>query len=505
MHCTYNPSKSATYFCPHCDVGYCDEYTHREAPNFERCFVCGGAVTSLGSVHGAIPFWRRLDLSFKYPLSGQGVSLIIGASIIITLAAYMPFGWLVSLVTSGVFVKYCFSCLENSAYGDFKPVPVDEAFSGGVGLLFQLLGIVIVAAIGIGAIFSAFGTAAGSFASVIVVAGAPAILINFALSGSFANAINPVAMLSLMKTIGLPYGLLLGIIMIMAGSVGVINQLLAKDMSTISLILQSVVSNYYSIVVFHIMGYMIFQYQDRLGFSAREDYGEDEVERSEADILAVQIDIWIKEGEKEKALDLFNDAVSQFPNDTRFFEKCFNFLIETKELDRLTKYLPIYFSHLESVGSFDSLYHTFKRLRAMKIPFAPEMPGQKYRIAKMANQRGDHQLVVRLLNGFHKAYPEFSNVSDAVKCLASSLETIPEHAKHAEKFHRLSQELARKAAREKSAPPQSAIAASKFELSESIDAGKANIAETKTNEVVALDDGGAKDLPPIDFPGFTNK
>ncbi|MFL0810313.1 MAG: hypothetical protein K6L76_07855 [Agarilytica sp.] len=413
----------------------------------------------------------------------------------------MPFSFIIALVTSGVFVKYSFACLENSAYGDFKPVPIDEGFGGGVGILVQLIGIIIVAAIGVGAIFSVFGMAAGSFASVVLIAGAPAILINFALSQSFVHAINPLAMLSLMKTIGLPYGLLLGIIMIMAGSVGVINQLLSQDMSTISLILQSIVSNYYTIVIFHIMGYMIFQYQDRLGFTAREDYGDDNVERSEIDILSAQIDIWVKEGDKEKVLDLYNDAVSRFPKEKQFFERCFNFLIETKEFDRLKKYLPIYFSHLEKAGAYEALYHTYKRLLSMKVQCQLESPEQKYRIAKLAQQRGDHASVIRLLNGFHKTFTKFPNLPDAVKCLALSLEAVPEHAEHAQKFHRLSQELARKSERAQSqATPNSG-----FDLSKSVSVGQQGGAnpDAAAQTPISDEEQASRDLPPIDFPGFS--
>jgi hypothetical protein len=130
---------------------------------------------------------------------------------------------------------------------------------------------------------------------------------------------NPLGTVRLMATIGLAYGLLLALIMIMMGSVGVINEFIGTDFSMATNILQSIVSNYYMIVVFHLMGYMIFQYQDKLGFSATESDGEAAELRPERDRLAALIDVNIKEGNYEEVLAQLITAIKDFPNDREFF------------------------------------------------------------------------------------------------------------------------------------------------------------------------------------------
>ena len=69
------------------------------------------------------------------------------------------------------------------------------------------------------------GPAMGGLAALLVTLSFPAIIINYAVSDNMFESLNPVNIIRLVNSIGLPYGLILGFILIMSGSIAVLYQL----------------------------------------------------------------------------------------------------------------------------------------------------------------------------------------------------------------------------------------------------------------------------------------
>ena len=437
-YCQYHPIIPATFLCNHCQTHCCDHCVDESGSKGYHCFECKKPTESLGARFNATPFWRRLQESFRYPISSNALWTTLIASLAMTCVWYIPIplaSLLLFLTVFGFFIKYCFSCLEETAQGSNDAPDISEAYGGGFLLSIQILAIMIGMAYGTAKVFAYMGTGAGILVGIIAVVSMPAILINLALSREFLRAINPLNTLGLITAIGLPYGLLLALIFIMLGSVTVINELITPDdkFSFISFTLKYVVSNYYSIVIFHIMGYMLFQYQGRLGFSAREGTN-DAIERDDVERSLANINISIKNGEFDKAASAFAKLVKTNHNHRTIYCRCFEFLLALKNTHYITEFAPVFFRFLQTSSHQEELLPSYKKILMVIPGYQPKMPEDRLAIARACHFRGDDKLAIKLLNGLHKQHPHFKELDVAYRLMAEMLSNIKNMQKQSKQY-----------------------------------------------------------------------
>jgi tetratricopeptide (TPR) repeat protein len=447
-YCKYHPLDGATYACRACNICQCDKCVDDEH-NAAHCFVCGTVLESLGSANTVEPFWRRLKEAFKYPVNAASMSLIVITAIISVLATLMPFLLILSLVlylfAAGSLMKYSFTCLERTAMGEMKAPDVMDAYQGGIKLLLQLVLMTIVLTVIVGLAYYYLGSALGGLLGFVAVFSYPAILIRFAQTENMLEAMKPFAAIALMAAIGLPYGLLIVFMLIMMTSVGVLHEWIGTLFPAVSYLLQSIISNYYTVVMFHLMGYMLFQYQEQLGYSARSDEDDDIPHRSEQERLAAKIEVMLKEGDYEQVVKLYYHAFKQYPNEPIFFEKFFDLLYVCKKAALMADYGLIYLEFLNRKKRFDKLTPTFKQILFVVPDYLPDSPAMRVQLATLLKQQGDLKLAVKLLNGMHKLYPEFAGLPDAYHLLADTLGEMPGMQAQADKCHQVVIQLKRKA------------------------------------------------------------
>jgi len=445
-HCKYHPLKGATYICEECAIYQCDKCVDDESRHNDAvtCFICGSVLTSLGSANTVSPFWRRLSETFKYPINRSSISIIVITSIFLMLAMLIPFGIILYLFAAGSMLKYSFTCLMLTAQGKMKAPHAQNAYQDGIKLLFQLVIINAILALMVAAVAHYMGTALGGLLALFAIMAYPAILIRFALTGNMLAAINPLSALSLITAIGLPYGLLIAFILIMMTSVGVLHGWLGELLPTMSYLLQTIVSSYYLLVVFHLMGYMLFQYQNELGFVARAD-DENKTKRSDVGRTEAKIDVMLKEGNYEQVVKLYTQAFERFPLQAKFYDKYFDFLYACKKKKLMTNYAPRYLDFYFKQKRVDKLSLAYKQILVLVPEYLPDSPAIRLQLAGLLKQQGDIKLVLPLINGMHKRYPEYLGLIEAYTLLAESLAELPNMQLQAEKCGQFIQHLKRKA------------------------------------------------------------
>lgn len=446
-YCTYHPLAPATFSCAFCHTQSCDSCVDEGERNTEPvCFACNRTVDFLGAVNQATPFWRRLEESFRYPLKPHSLILIITVSLLGSLLTYAPLGILWYLMLSGAFLKYSFSCLEQTARGLLVPPDISEAYSGGMALLGNLLIMLLVAGFAVFGAYRYLGPQIAGLLTFLIIVALPAIIIMYGMTESLVEALNPLNLLRLITAVGLPYGLLLAFILIMSASVGVVSQLIGYEYSLLSNALQSIVSNYYTVVMFHIMGYMIFQYQGELGFTAGEDFGEAKPPRPARDRLAAKISIKLKEGDYNEVVALFASALKKFPGDKEFNRQNFEFFYATGR--GLESAASRYLGYLIRSGQEHQLVLIYKRVRQLQPNFRPDTAATRHQLAIACKESGDSLSAAKLLNGLHREFPKYARLVEAYELMANALDDVPHQGEAAKKCRELVQRLA-----ERSAPP----------------------------------------------------
>lgn len=441
-YCQYHPLSPATHYCSHCDIYSCDKCVNDEhgLGSAAKCFHCGRALQSLGASQTATPFWRRLNESFRYPTNNDALALIFGSAILSSAAVVIPLGFILLLLVSGVVLKYSFCCLQGTAEGKLEAPKINEAYQGGLILLLQLFFLFICVSITISLSYFYLGAVLTMLISTILISALPAMVITFALSDNIFTALNPSANYRLIQAIGLPYLLLLGFVMIMFSSIGIVSELLSYFPPVITAIGEGVVSNYYMIVTFHMMGYVIFQYQDKIGFDARDD--EDKYEkRSKLDRERARIDIQLKEGNYNKVTELFIALIQQNTKDRILHADFFNYLCAIKDRVNLQKLANSYFDILSTHQLLEQLYSEFRRCRLICPNYLPDDPKVTHTLAERIFASGDFKTTTQLLNGLRKTHENYIKIIDVYELLTQALEQSPNMQMQAEQCKQMTAQL----------------------------------------------------------------
>jgi tetratricopeptide (TPR) repeat protein len=434
-YCQYHPLTAAAYQCDYCQTSQCDDCVDEGAQGgSSSCFICRNKVDNLGARYSAHPFWRRFQEIFRYPLKINTIVFIIGMAILNIVIVFLPFTIIWFLILLGIFMKYCFSCLEKTAKGSLVPPNITSAYEGGIVLALKLIAILLIIGVSTIGVQLWLGSAMATFFGVLALGCCPAIIINFSLSESVIDAVNPLKILYLITAVGLPYGLLLAIISIMLGSVSFINELISNEASYVSLGLQITVSNYYTIVVFHLMGYMLFQYQGQLGFIARREEASFKSTRNVLERSLANIEIHVKEGYYNEALMIFQESLKKHGNNKKLHDKCFELLLATKNLSDIDAFLPIYIKCLIDNQGRQQLSLVYKKILEIHPQFIPKYPEVKLLLAQECRANGDSLSAVRLLNGLYRASPDFNQMITAMELMLESLRDLPHMSKKAEEF-----------------------------------------------------------------------
>lgn len=499
-YCKYHPLTGATFFCRDCNTHFCDKCVD-DAPEHNGnilCLSCGKHLESLGSANTVTPFWRRLQEAFKYPLNASALSLIIGTAVLTSIASAISLMWIFALViyliAVGAILKYSFRCLEKTADGEMSAPDIPDAYQGGVSLLFQLILMIVILTGAVGATGYYLSYTLGGILGFLAIICFPAMLIRFAMTENFIEALNPIAAIGLIMTLGLPYGLLMAFIIIMMSSMGVLYELAQAVLPAGTYLVQSIISNYYSVVIFHLMGYILFQYQRELGYIARSSNEDDEVQRTDVERLTAKLDVFLKEGDYEKVVNLYHQAFKQFPQEKQFFDKYFELIYLCKKPALMQDFAPQYLQFTLQQKRYDRLTSLYKQILILVPDFIPPQPEIRVELARLYKQQNDLKLAVKLLNGLHKTHPEFTGLPKAYQLLADCLELMPNMAAQADKARKLAQQLEIKLKEiEATKPkPKADFVAQEIKVNRPKPA-------TTSEPIPEPAPTGPRDLPPIEF------
>ncbi|MGZ5084216.1 MAG: hypothetical protein ACXWHA_12775 [Usitatibacter sp.] len=220
------------------------------------------------------PFWQQLPRVFAYPAHGDALVKIFSYAIAAYVALrFLPFGPVLAGFVWLAFFAYCFGILERTARGHLVAAEVymnDRTDKDRRPILQVVIFIIFILIVVLAAGF--LGKVAGQVTLFLVSLVIPASIMVLALEERLGAALNPVRLLSTMSGIGLPYLALCAFLFLLLESSMYLAVLLAKVLpGWVSGILAGVVSMYFMVSMYYLMGYVLYQNHEELGVDVQVD------------------------------------------------------------------------------------------------------------------------------------------------------------------------------------------------------------------------------------------
>ena len=437
MNCKYHPTKEAAFHCHLCDVDYClacSDQTEQfgKSTLLNSCLVCGADLDEINADSRIEPFWARLNSIYLYPLHTQSLIAIV----VLALMTVMFRNWGLFVIIPAIAIcLYAFACLRSTAAGEADSPGIEETFTGSIGPVFSVLMAIVAAALIVSGTYKTMGVGFGILMTIFVTFCIPAMIIIIAIEERLGSALNPGKLISIIKTTGAGYFVMVLFVIVMLSSMGLMLELFGNtNFVGLSIFLTALIGNYYQIVIFHILGYLVYQNHSELGFRITGEAGvKESIKRTPEQRFNAKLAILMKAGRLEDARTLVRKRLtpeSLLPEWNRAF-KVFTLAKPIEEIDTFfVKYLQILKRHDQE----DRIADTYLALKKVKPEFSISDPSIRLDVADSLISIGKAVNAVALIKTLHKDSEDEDIVGRTLATLGKAFDFIPGSENHAEYF-----------------------------------------------------------------------
>ncbi|MBW1897616.1 MAG: tetratricopeptide repeat protein [Deltaproteobacteria bacterium] len=379
------------------------------------CPKCMVPSDWIGAANLIEPFWNRLPRFFVYPMALRPMGLILGMS----LAGFIFRGpgfisLIVHIAIWGIILKYSYAALKATARGDLVPPKIDsKTISDDFHQVFKQLGIFIAIFFGFIFVQQFAGIFFAALFLIVAILSVPAMIIIFVTTESLMHAINPVIFIQLALRIGWGYLLMYFFLVLLLFAPAALAQFAFKILPPeLTIFLLSLGKNYYTIISYHLMGYVILQYHQSIGykidfedFRDSPDYGKGAKEEKGSELLS-KINFMFKEGRHDEALVLIKEEEKKNGIDDPDISECYFKLLAM--MNRIDEMLVHGKRHLEIMvqrNEKQKACEAYKQCIAKDPRFAPDAY-VLFKLGGWLNEFGKSREAIGTYNRLVKTFPD---------------------------------------------------------------------------------------------------
>jgi hypothetical protein len=357
------------------------------------------------------PFWNRIPRFFLYPFQPTALVLMVVISLAIPLFAKSLLGVFVAIALLAIFIKYAYSILEHTAQGNLSPPPFSTDFLlGDYSILFKQLAIFLV----IGFAFAGIGGVLGPWIAIafllLAMLALPASIMVLAVTQSFLRAINPGVIGEVIRAIGWPYLILYAFLFFLNIGSGAASGLFAEAISPeIQVFMLMLISMYFTFIMYNMMGYVIYQYHDELGYPVESEAefasGQGAAEASPAYEGMDAVERFIEEENFPAAMEEMKSVLRRYPDDISLRLRFHRLVRLTDDVKQLTYHGAGLITRLLDLNRVKDAAEVYLDCAKAHKGFKPENKDEYLPIAQNLRAYGKRAEAVALANGFHRKYP----------------------------------------------------------------------------------------------------
>jgi len=399
-----------------------------------------------------LPFWKRMPAAFFYPLHPGSLTFLIIVSLASLLQLVPLGGILAALLLPFITLKYAFQVMQSTAVGHLAPPKGSTSMSGRDFELPIKLYLLVISVSIIAGLLSILGTFAVVVAAVLLTAIFPAMVMLLGVTRSFFQALSPIELFEMIRMIGPSYLGLVGMLLLLYSADGAVIMLMwpmimAGNILTVT-VLVTFISSYYTIVMFHVMGYVIYQYHEELGVKAEVEYEpvannkKQSAEPSGQSAFA-KAQLLVQEGRPEIAKPFIAKHLSleMTAQQIQLHELYFKLLKQLGEHEELTREAGAYIVSLMDHGHGKKALQVFRLCHEVDRTFALNHAGHTHTLIQAAQKASDFDLMLALAANFAKRHPDYPQLFELYLALARVLH---EHFKRDQQASAILQSLINK-------------------------------------------------------------
>lgn len=364
------------------------------------------------------PFWRRMPQFFAYPFNLTSLLYMIVLSLVGSVLGMVSlFGIILYIGCWIVFLRHAFAVLDRTAMGHLEPSAGSIEVSGeGSGRVYKQFGLFILFGVLTGVVAVMFGPRAAMvlwFGLNLLMPGAIMIL---AVTGSLGKALNPVWYAMLLRSIGWAYLLMVAFMFLLTeGASAALGLLQGVLPGMLVWPLLTLAQMYFTLIMFNMMGYVLYQYHDTLGLDVQVT-PEDHAARGGAQSgLQQQVGRLIADGNINEALSLVEGHKRANWEDDQVHEQYRKVLLLADKPDKAAQHAQEYIGKLlrekKKMGRALGLYkECVERDPAFKLTD----PEQVQALAVIAADMRDYATAVALNKFFASQFPKHADVPNAL-------------------------------------------------------------------------------------------
>lgn len=420
--CNSHPTRLAHWSCAQCGGYLCPEcVSEREGGNFAQkvlhfCPKCNLPVDWVGAANLIEPFWKRLPRIFTYPFSPSPLILICVVAVV---SLFLSGPGLIMALIRGIFwfmvLKYSFESLKATAKGNLKPPPFNSStISDDINLVFKQFLLYLIIFFAFGFITAATHPFLGFGFLIIALFFIPSMIILLATSGSLLNALNPVAFVGLTFRIGWAYLLMYFFLFLLGTAPAFLAHYIIKFFpSGMHLMLSHFAESFYTIVSYHLMGYVILQYHDRIGYQVDyEDFQDPSTEvhqpqEADPDVAILNVvNPLIQDGKLDEAIAQIKSMTqAQGIKGIKLSERYYNLLKMRKRTEELLEHGAHHVDLLVGANNKNKALMVYVECLKSKPDFLPGADAL-FKLGGWLNETGKIKEALNTYNRLVKSYPQ---------------------------------------------------------------------------------------------------